>query len=254
MNLKPILRIQCRREYKIFRVMYLIVYAIVAVNVLGELFLSGGKSGLHSSGLELATIITIFIAGLHSFKDFFPFYSANGVSRRRACAGITVSLAVAACCTALIDSVNLVIYSLFMSYSPMYLGKFHDLATFSMEKHPAAGVVPSAPLLLDNLIWCFCAYLVFGLFGFLLSLLYYRMNRAQKLTFTFGALIFLFLFLPIFDQNVAGGRITAALMSAFGWWLACAASPISDAVTHLCLAALLAGSSFLLIRRTEVRR
>lgn len=254
MNLKPIIRLQFRYDYRVFRIMYLIVYATVALNMIYELSSGGGQVRMHTSGLELATIITIFIVGLHSFRRFFLFYSANGVSRRRVFAGVTASLAIAAACTALIDTANAAIFSLFMDYRPMYATRLHDLASFSMTKGPSFHASLSASLLAKNLLWCFCAYLACALFGLCLSMLYYRMNRIQKLAFSAGVPIFLLVFLPVVDQNITGGQITAALVSGFRWWIACSMNPASDLAAHLILSVLLSGAAFLLIRRVEIRQ
>lgn len=254
MNLKPIVRLQLRHVYRVFRIMYLIVYATVALNVIYELTSIGGQVQLHTSGLELATIITIFIAGLNCFREYFPFYSANGVSRHRVFSGVVLSLGITAACTALIDTANAVIFSLFMDYRPMYASGLHDLASFSVTDRFSSGSVLSASLLLKNLLWSFCAYLVFALFGLFLSMLYYRMNRAQKLVFSAGIPVLLLVVLPAVDQNITGGRITAAFLSALRWWMACMMNPVSDFAAHLVLAALLAGAAFLLIRRVEIRQ
>ena len=257
MNLKPIVRLQLRYDYRVFRIMYLVVYCIIALNAVYELLIDGQRGNAHTSGLELATMITIFIVGLHSFKEFFLFYSANGVSRRRVFAGITVSLAIAAACTALIDTINTVIFSLFLNYTPLYSVGLHthDIADFSAETagFPAKAAL-TAPLLARILLWCFCAYLACALFGLCLSMLYYRMNRALKVVFSAGIPVFLLVVLPALDRNITGGRVTSALAAAVRWWFNCSTVPSLDLATHFALAALLAGASFLLIRRAEIRQ
>lgn len=256
MNLKPMIRMQCRTDFRVFRIMYLVVYSIVVLNVIFEL--SSGQERLTTSGLESATVITIFIVGLNSFKEFFLFYSANGVSRRRMFAGIVSSLGIAAACTALIDTFNMFVFSLFMNYRSVYSQNLHPTGVNLKFNRvwPAIGdpTMRSPALLLKNLLWCFCFYLAAALLGLLITTFYYRLNRMQKLVFSVGVPVILLIGLPVFDLNITGGRITAALVEAFRWWMSCAMNPISDFVTHMILTALLAFLTFLLIRRVEIRR
>jgi uncharacterized protein involved in cysteine biosynthesis len=90
--------------------------------------------------------------------------------------------------------------------------------------------------------------------GLLITTIYYRMNPQQKLAFSIGVPFVLFIGLPVFDRNMTGGRITAALFKTFNWWMGCAMNPASDFATHLVLAALLAGLILLLVRRAEVKQ
>lgn len=250
MNLKPIVRMRCRYEYRVFLVMYLAVYAVVALNVLSQLADGGGRNGFHTSGLETATMITIFIVGLHSFRGTFLFCSANGVSRRRIFTGIAVSLGIAATGTALVDTVNAWVFSHFIRYTPIYAG---TLLPEGFSSKSATAVSLSASFLLKNLFWCFGVYLILGLFGFLLSLLYYRMNRVQRLFFSIGIPVFALVLFPVLDQAATGGRAIAFLFASARRWIALSVNPAADLSVHLALAVLLAGTAFLLIRRTEVQ-
>ncbi|MVB12243.1 hypothetical protein CAFE_29750 [Caprobacter fermentans] len=258
MNLKPIIRMQCRTDIRVFRIMYLVVYCIVALNVFYELFRGSGPERLTTSGLETATVITIFIVGLNSFREFFLFYSANGVSRRRMLAGIVSSLGIAAACTALIDTFNMFVFSLFMNYRSVYSQSLMPTGVNLKFNRvwPALGnpAVRSPAFLLKNLLWCFCLYFVAALLGLLITTFYYRLTRTQKFVCSFGVPVVLLIGLPVFDQAVTGGRISAALAEAFRWWMNCAMNPAADFATHMILAAFLAALTFLLVRRVEIKR
>lgn len=259
MNLKPIVRLQCRHEFRIFRTMYLIVYLIMAVTVLSALFFTGPDRGhVRYSGMEIATMVTIFVTGLNSFREFFLFYTANGVSRRRMFAGVVLSLGIAAAATALLDTVSAAVYSLFLDYSPLYGGTMQlalsgtaEAGGFDLSFSPA-DLTPV--FLLKNLLWSLFAYFDLALFGLLLTVLYYRMDRAGKILFSIGVPAFFFLLLPFLDRYAAGGSVGSALSRLAGWWTACGMNPFADALTRLLLAAALSGLVFLLVRRAEVKR
>ena len=255
MNLKPIVRFQCQRIWRVFFTMYVIVYLITAFMIVSlRLYSGAGRAHSQTSGLEFATVITIFIVGLNSFKEYFLFYTANGVSRHRMFFGVTAALGITAAATALIDTVSAGIYSLFTNYSSLY--GTATLLRFDADG-PTSVFTPvsfTPGFLLKNFFWNLFAYLCCALLGLLITTLYYRMDRPRKILVSVGVPSFFLIFLPLIDRYLAGDRIYPAITALGERWLVWGTDPVTDALTRLLLAAVLAGLAFLLVRRAEIKR
>lgn len=257
MKLKPIMKYQLHLNYQIFRIMYGVIYSITLAAVITRL-LNQGSSVTECA--ELATMITIFVTGLTTFKESFRFFVSSGVSRKRFFMGLLASLGCTAIVTALIDTINSVIFSLFLNYHPIYeaLGSQSKIEmSVSMNNIHAGGFllkIPFTPLfLLKNFLWCAFAYFALAIIGFFITTLYYRMNKQLKILVSVGVPAFFFILLPFLNQYVADGKIGQFFATIFGWWMQCATNPAADMATRLVFAAVFAGLAFLLMRRTDVK-
>jgi hypothetical protein len=256
MNIKPVLRYQLHEYFRAFSTTYEIVYILIIGTIILR-YVKPTDTG-SASGIEFATMVTIFIVGLALFKSAFRFFSSYGVSRKRLFFGLTAAMGVTAAATSLLDMVNAAIFSRFVPYSTLYAGLLQNrqqsdhadllMAEFRLPYHEI-----TLSLLARNFLWCLLSYFALGMLGFLIAALYYRMGTTQKILVSVGVPAVFFILIPLLDHNVTGGRIDAALSNFWTHWTLWGLNPGSDLATRLLLIAMLAGCVWLLLRRAEVK-
>lgn len=263
MNIKPILRYQLRGHFQVFRVLYGVIYAIFAAVIISKYVWPTTTENVNISTSDLTTMITIFIVGLTFFKDPFRFYISSGVSRKRFFAGMISALGITSAATALLDCVNALIFSQFLNYHSMYqmlltpekIGTLIRVKSangiYTGEVFYKVAFTPS--MLLKNFLWGMLAYFACAMFGLFITVLYYRMSKVQKVIVSVSVPSFFLFVLPILDQYVARGRIGSTLSRTIGWWITLGVNPAADLVTRLALAAVLAGITYYMVRKAEVR-
>lgn len=261
MNIKPVLRYQLRANFQIFSKVYGIIYTLLLITVIFRYSSPNGAGD--ASGIEIWTMITIFIAGLVLFKSAFRFFSSYGVSRKRLFCGLTAALVITAAAVSALDMINTAVFSHFIRYNTFYeqtigavAGSRSNVSGIGVLSTPGAGgivlFVPTVSLLLKNWLWCLLADFAFGMLGFLIAALYYRMWKTLKICVSVGVPGALVALIQL-DQNVAGGRISAAVGDFMVNWTHWGTNPGLDLVTRLVPIALFAGCIWLLLRKAEVK-
>lgn len=202
-------------------------------------------------GMEFATVIFIFITGLCSFKEVFGMLLQNGISRKSMFVGrVLTSLSIAFGMSVLdmilllvfkavppIVGDNLIVSSL---YEQLYLESAQGLGDFK--------------LYITNFFFCFFLYLSFTALGYLITTLYYRMNKAGKIAVSVSVPVGFFIVLPMTDSYVTGGRISDAMarFADFAFGLS-SKQPVNGMITSILAFALFSALSWLLIRRAAVK-
>lgn len=178
---------------KALLIYYSIIYVILIATVILQLIFKPKGSG-YMGGIEMSSVVFIFVVGLNSFKGNFKMLLANGVSRNTMFKSVLTGIAPLAGFMALVDSINGAIVSSIINYKPMFMQLYH--ARY-------AGMPPefSTQLLsmAEGFLWMFFTYAAMAMLGFLITTLYYRMNKAVKLAVSIGVPVFLFVVLPILD-------------------------------------------------------
>lgn len=254
MNIKPVLRYQLRAYFSIFSKVYGVVYFLtITAIILRYTYRSDGSA----SCTEFTTMVAIFIIGLVLFKSSFRFFSSYGVSRKRLFCGLTATLGVTAAATSALDMVNAAVFSHFLPYYTIYTGLSQNgpesgsggllLGKFQLPYHGIA-----ASLLLKNWLWCLLADFAFGMLGFLIAALYYRMGKTLKICVSIGVPAAIIALIQL-DQNVMWGRISAAFLNFCEHWIYWGMHPGLDLVTRLVPIAIFTGCVWLLLRKADVQ-
>jgi hypothetical protein len=233
----------------------IIYYGIIYVLLLwlGITFLVAKRASIHWStgGYEMGSIIFIFVVGLNSFKSNFRMLLANGVSRTTMFKSYTTSVLPLAGVMAFIDSLNGVIFSSFTNYQTMYAQMYHLRYaglpdTFGTTMQIAA----------EGFLWMFFTYIMVAMVGYLITTLYYRMNRPLKLTVSIGVPVLLFVVLPYFNTILFHGWLFRAISSAISafWGFANKGAIPYVAMLSCAVTFALAGLfSFLAMRRAQIK-
>lgn len=134
------------------------------------------------SGLEVASIIFIFVCGLNSFKENFYFSQSNNISRKSFMCGIILSAFPVSIIMAIIDLIINRVMNLFIPFPSLYdmgytaLRNF-DNVTLHNEWIQSNGFVTIINIiLLSFILYCF-AYIL----GIVINMTYYRCNILMKI-------------------------------------------------------------------------
>jgi hypothetical protein len=188
-------------------------------------------------GLEMASMIFVFVLGLNAYKPTFFMFSANGVSRRTMFVSFLALLGAVAAGMAVIDSAYGQIMRAFGDYRSM----FEQM--YGLQASIAGGFA-----------WRLCSYLAAGMTGYLLTVLFYRMSKPVKLLVSVGVPALALFVWPAVDYSLWDGATTKAV----GWFIAWASGlssgqPVIGVISDIVLVALLGALSYLALRRASVR-
>ena len=84
-------------------IFYLIIIAVVTFTTIQNITNFNDNFHIVNSGLELATVIFLFVCGLNSFKENFYFAQSNNISRKSFIIGVIESIFPIAVVMAVID-------------------------------------------------------------------------------------------------------------------------------------------------------
>lgn len=192
-------------------------------------------------GLEMASVVFIFICGLNSFKAAFHMLSANGVSRKTMFVSFLAVLGTVAAGMAVIDStISLLMRS---------VGEYHPgfMQMYGIESYSTSAV-------LTGVLWMFCTNMAAGMAGYLLTTLYYRMNKPVKLLVSIGVPVLLLFVWPIADWALFRGAVSIALTRFTGWAFGFMdGNPFRGIVTNVLLVLIFVALSFAALRRAPVK-
>lgn len=185
-----------RRPILIFYGIVLLVYALLCA--FGKLQISINGQNLSMSGVNVTSMIFLFVCGLNAFKEDFYFFLQNGVSRKTQFTALCLSTPVVALIMAAADSAIDLLIGLFLPYNSLFGMLYGDAA---------AGFTG----VLMQTAWILCLYLSILAAGYLIALFYYRMNTMLKVLVSVGVPVFFTLVLPLLDA-ASGNRVAALLL------------------------------------------
>lgn len=229
----------------ILALMLLIGISVVNINV------NGGESNI-MGGMEFGIVIFLFIVGLNYFRETFRLMIQNGVSRKTMFKGVLISTAIIAVMMSLINEVILVIGKAFdaSSESLTFEGAFEQVYGVRY-----AGGGMGLQMTFEGLLFLVCISAAAMMFGFLITTMYYRLNKLAKILVSVVVPVFFIIIFPMVDFTLIGGRISYGIfrfmLFAFGFLND--ANPYYGIVTCLIAFAVCAAISWLLIRRAPVK-
>lgn len=242
------MRLQTAVKYNVWKtkrallIFYGIIYGLFILA--GITALTDGADSFSVSGLESASVIFIFILGLNFFSESFSMFMQNGISRRTMFFSYILSFIPLAALMALWDSVNGSIAGAFINYEGMF-SQLYQL------RYDGAGW----QLFFEGLLWYMFAYGMFIALGLLITVLYYRMDKGQKLLVSIGVPVGLFVALPMIDNLLVDGAIFGALgrFFTFAMGFQNGVNPYYPMATFVLAFAIFAGLAYALIRKAVVR-
>lgn len=253
MKLKQTMRYQANEYLRPTVIFYIVIASIYLVMVISaRIFFDGSIIG--QTNLSSGTVIFLFVMGLNMFKSPFNLMLQNGISRRTQWLGLALSGLLYALAMTAIDSLLPYIFrgvNYVTNYAAFYGSVVENAAALS-----ARGIA-----------WTWASYMAAFSFGYLLTTLYYRMNKPLKVIVSIGVPGLLFVVLPIVEVIVPSFNLFSSLVSlvswamgydkvtgSFGYRMVLAANGVwRAAASYTVVSAAMLGCAYLLMRRATMK-
>lgn len=232
------------------------IYYAIFIGVLALLVFSRLSSGgnLSSSGLEFATVIFMFVAGLDSFKTDFYFSQVVSVTRKTFIKGVIIGILPITMMMSAIDVVLNRIYNLLvpsptmfdMLYTAYRDTGMRDMKTLDFIWQQSNEIY----ILFSTFAWQFALYTFICLVGLLITLIYYRSNKWMRVIVSISPVFFFMLMRSLGNYLTDfSGSIISFMDKAFGY---SSMNPYMGVLTFLATGAILTVFIYLLTRKAEI--
>ncbi|MBB6716470.1 hypothetical protein [Clostridium gasigenes] len=199
----------------------MIIYYSIFISVLivtSSLHKYYGDVNIVSSGVELSTVIFLFVTGLNFFTESFYFSQSNNISRKTYFKGTILSIFQITAIASLLDIIINRIYNIFIKCPTMYdmsFTKFRDLEALGTKNIWVQN--NDIVTLLNSFLFQFSICIMVFTLGLTIVLIYYRCNKLMKTVVSIGAVMSvvvleiladafpkLFSEIGVFIQNILG--------------------------------------------------
>ena len=203
------------------------------------------------NGMNMMSAMFMLIIGMCSFTESFQFLLQNGVSRKQILAGKMLVFAAGAGMCGVADTLLATVDQKLNGWGNIKFGG-EILPLFYPEFLEQASSVVRA---IVSVALLSVVYALFAGAGYMVSIIWYRLNKIGRIIFAFGVPAVLLLVYPLADYFLFGGRSMIAIMNAIMKLSGLAdGNPFYGLISGVIGLVILAGFSILLIRKTVVRR
>lgn len=171
-------------------------------------------------GMELISLLAVFVLGISSFKPYFKFFSVNGVSRRTLFSSAAAALAIVSVFNSFIDTLNTLLFSSFTNYQSMFMQFYYriDLKIVHADTQDVyCGLHYTFPMLAQQFLWSVFAYFWIAMIGLFITVLFYRMSKLMKFAVGIGVPVLCLIILPAFDKYCWDNRLSNILAKIFNF-------------------------------------
>ena len=223
---------------------------IFILMVLISLYIFGGRVTM--SGIEVSTVIFLFVCGLNSFKSNFYFAKSNGISRKTFIKGLLISSIPIALVMSIIDIIINRINNIFIKNPTLYDVSYGNLLGDVGRVYEGSWVQSNSLATIFNTILfqfslCLLAYVV----GIVINMIYYRSNKYVKVLVSVIPVAFI-----MFSGNfsIRNSGLTIRVKEFFDYIFGYNPVNVFACVsTFLVLTVVLWGIAFLLIRKAVIK-
>ena len=249
MNLKTSLKYKLKDNLRSIIVYYFVILCVICLIAVSVIVPdSNAKSNI--IGMEMATVIFLFVVGLNSFKENFLMLLQNGSSRKTIFTSGVLSMFIISTGMAIIDFIILAVIKL----AAGNIKSLKVMGLFEMNYSRHVENIGSFQAHTESLIFQILMYLAFVLVGYFITIAYYRMNKAAKTAVSIGVPVGLFFILPLIDETLMKGRVSDWINDLFNYAFGLhSQNPCHAMVTFLLLSVVFAALSWLLMRRAVVK-
>lgn len=249
MNIKTSLKYKLKDNLRSIIIYYFVILCVICLMVVSVAI---PDSDVHSNlnGMEMATVIFLFVIGLNSFKENFLMLLQNGSSRKTIFTSGVLSMLIISAGMAVIDFIILMLSKL--ATGNMKALKVMGIFEINYGRH--VDNIGGFQAHTESLIFQILMYLAFVLIGYFITIAYYRMNKAAKTAVSIGVPVGIFVILPLIDGTLLKGRISDWTNDLFNYAFGLQSqSPYHAMVTFLLISVVFAALSWLLMRRAVVK-
>ena len=216
MNIRASYRYQLADHKKSIISFYIIIVLIFAF-IFTAIGISVHKNGIsllegNFTGVDISSAIFLFVAAMASYKETFGMMIQNGISRKTMFASRILTTVSIALVMAVIDKVLLVIskgvasnisdnLSYVSIYELLYSARVMEVSTVRMH--------------VESFFFSISMYLAFMAVGYLITTIFYRLNKTGKVLLASGLPVGAFVVFPIIDSAVTDHRISKVLTRLF---------------------------------------
>lgn len=244
MNLKTGVKYQLWEAKRSLIIFYGIIYVIYIFSITAARAFSSVT--VTFGGIELSSIIFLFVLGLNLFSESFRMFLQNGLSRRTLFFSLVLSILPISAFMATVDSINGLVANLLVNYDGIYL------QMYGLRYGTGIGLQQT----IEGLFWYTTAYAMVAMLGLLITTLYYRLNKMGKLLISIGLPVTFVVILPLIDRTFTRGAIFKGIFNflTFAWGFQNGFNPYYSMITSTLFFALFGCLTYLLMRRAVVRQ
>ena len=228
----------------------IIYYSIFVCVIIGLIAISGEKSTM--AGVEISTVIFLFVCGLNSFKSNFHFAKSNGISRKTFIKGLLISSVPIALVMSIIDIIINRVNNIFIKNPTLYDMSYGSLLGNAGRIYEGTWIQSNTlSSIFNNIFFQFSLCLLAYVIGIVINMIYYRANKYVKVLVSVTPVVFI-----IFDTNLSirnprlAMRINEFLDYIFGFN---PANVFACITTFLVFTVVLSAIAFLLIRKAAIK-
>lgn len=245
MRLKAVVKYNLSDLKNSILIFYFIVAAVLALLSISYTNMVSHNINGSVGGVEMASVIFLFIIGLNSFKPNYYFLSAHGITRKGQFCGFLLSMIPVAGIMAIIDTAISNILAKFINYNSMFFQIYGQLEA-------GANSISS---ILVTIIWSMALYLFAVILGYFITTLYYRMTSLLKVIVSIGVPAIFIIIIPTVDTQLNNGKFlrwTGETIALLGG-VKNSGRPMIAVISLIVEAVVLAALAYLLVRKAPVK-
>ncbi len=251
MNLRASYRYQLADHKKSILVFYLVIFCIYALMGISIAMILRGNGEAYGSitGLEISTMVFLFVTGLNTFKENFGMLTQNGISRRSLMVGRLFVMLTVCLFMTLLDRVW---YFCGVWFHNIF-GDIINTQLFMDMIYNRAKDVSRVWLHVESLAFNFAIYFAAMSVGYLITVVFYRLSKIWKTILGAGLPIFFLILLPIIDMQFFQGLISNHVwnfcLKVFG---VASGNPMYAVASFLVISAVTLTGAWLVMRRAPL--
>lgn len=215
-----------------------------------------------SNGMNMASLIMIFVLAVSGFSESFHFGLANSISRKNVFISFILMLVPLSVVMSIIDTLIIFILSRFSYNLPLYAlfytGRYGvELGNGKAIIASSDALMANSQFILENMLWSIFAIILVGMLGYLISVIFYRLGKTGRAVFAFSLPMGLFMVLPAVDFTLFDGEITQGIFSFASKALGISSSvpnPYIAILTFSIFSIILGVISYLVMRRATIKQ
>jgi hypothetical protein len=231
----------------------IIIYYAIFIGVIASITILSKLPGadVYSSGLELSSIIFLFVMGLNSFKENFYFAQANNIPRADYFKAAAIAILPIGLAMSILDVMINRVYNLFSPCPTMYDMAYNN--SFNQFGNIEAWIQNnSIGTLFGTVTFLFAFYIAAFAIGLLITMIYYKCNKTMKVLVSLSPIaISAISGMVCFNDSEFGEKLVVFIDTIFG---ISARNSYMATLTFICLFLILMFLVYILVRKAVVNR
>lgn len=231
----------------------IIIYYCILITVITCLAILNKFSAENneSSGIELSSMIFLFVIGLNFFKENFYFTQANNISREDYLKSVVIAILPIALVMSILDVIINRVFNLFMICPTFYDMTYVEGFINDINKRVWIQS-NSIETLFRTVTVLFASYIVVFALGLLITMIYYKSNKIMKILVSLSPIVIIAIVGSVFngvskfEDNVVDFFYNIFGLNTFNSYNA--------VMTFICLFIILMIFVYILVRKAVVKR